>query len=124
MAASSGVLAGRAFVEVALKSKVTAGARQIQNELRALASNFRDLGGPLAAAGAGVTSVIGGALASLAIPVKFASDLESITAQFETLTGSVTKAKSIIGQLQALAASTPLETAGLAKATQTLLSLG
>ena len=56
--------------------------------------------------------------------VKSAADLERMTAQFEVMLGSADKAKAMIGDIQKLAASTPLETMGIADTARTLMAMG
>lgn len=56
--------------------------------------------------------------------VKSAADLERMTAQFEVMLGSADKAKAMIGDIQKLAASTPLETLGITQGVKTLLQFG
>lgn len=124
MASTSAVQAGRAYVEVYLRDRIDEGARKIQQHLRALSANFRDLGVGIAAAGASLTAAFGSLFTGLVFPTKFAIEIENVTTRFETLTGSVQVASSIIRELRKIAATTPFETYGLSKATATLLSFG
>lgn len=48
--------AGEAFVEVSLRSKISAGAKRVQKDLRAVATSLRTTGGGLQAAGATVAA--------------------------------------------------------------------
>jgi tape measure domain-containing protein len=56
--------------------------------------------------------------------VRAAADVETVTTQFETLTGSVANARDLVGDLQQFAASTPLQFETLAQGTQRLLAFG
>lgn len=56
--------------------------------------------------------------------VKTAADLQSLSASFETLTGSAEKGQKVFTDLKKMGATTPFEVGDLAKATQTMLAFG
>jgi len=82
------------------------------------------VGGSAAVIGAGSSAVGAGLFAGLAVPSTYASSIETAQTAFEILTGSATKASQVINALRTKAANTPLEFAGIAQATQTLLAFG
>jgi tape measure domain-containing protein len=116
--------AGGAYVEVSLRSKVQAGARQVERELSAISKSLSSFGSSLTGIGAGVTAGFGSALAALYFPTKLAADAETTQAAFEALTGSTEKAKTMLAEIRQFAASTPFNFEGLTKASQTLLAYG
>jgi len=67
----------------------------------------------------GVAGTVAGGFA-----IKTASDLQSLSTNFETLTGSAEKGRKVFQDLKKMGATTPFEVADLAKATQTMLSFG
>ena len=72
-----------------------------------------------------VASVGFGAVATGAgLAIKEAGKFETITTQFEVLTGSVEQAKKTVKDLQNFAATTPFQFEGIAKASQQLLGFG
>lgn len=56
--------------------------------------------------------------------VNEASKIETMTVQFEVLTGSVSQATKMVKDLQKFSAATPFQLAGIAKASQQLLGFG
>jgi len=75
------------------------------------------LGGVALAAGAGLAAMTGFGL-------KSAAAIEQTTIGLEALTGSAETAKSFLAELQAFAASTPFEFAGVADASRRILAFG
>lgn len=70
-------------------------------------------------------AVTGTAIAGFtAFGVRNSADLQSLSTNFETLTGSVEKGRKVFQDLVSMGASTPFEVGDLAKATQTMLSFG
>ena len=65
---------------------------------------------------------MGAAIAGFGI--KTATELQAMSANFETLTGSAEKGQKVFSDLKKMGASTPFETQDLAKATQTMLAFG
>ncbi len=124
MAASSAVLAGRAAVEVGLKSKIDADARKIQAQLRALARSFSDLGAPLLAIGSSGTLAGLGILSSLSVPVRLAADMEMTASAFETMLKSADKTKALLADLTKFAAATPFEFPELADTAKLMIAFG
>jgi tape measure domain-containing protein len=56
--------------------------------------------------------------------IKTAADLQSLSTNFETLTGSAEKGRKVFTDLKKMGATTPFEIGDLAKATQTMLAFG
>lgn len=56
--------------------------------------------------------------------VSAGADLEGVTTQFETLTGSIESARDLVSQMNEFAASTPLQFDTLAQGTQRLMAFG
>lgn len=73
------------------------------------------------ASGVLVTGLVGRGIAGL---VRAASDVEGVTTQFETLTGSMESANQLVTDMQKFAASTPLQFDTLAQGTQRLMAFG
>lgn len=76
------------------------------------------------------SSLLGSAAAVTAVGlsvsklIKEAAKMETITTQFEVLTGSVSKAKTLMEELTDFTSRTPFQFEGVAKAAQTLLGFG
>ncbi len=124
MAASAAVLAGRAAVEVGLKSKIDSDARKIQAQLRALARSFSDLGAPLLAIGSSGTLAGLGILSSLSVPVRLAADMEMTASAFETMLKSADKTRVLLADLTKFAAQTPFEFPELADTAKLMIAFG
>jgi len=78
--------------------------------------------GNIAAAGFG--RVVSGIKSLASAAIGTVGELETLSTQFEVLTGSAAEAANIVKDLQEFAASTPFQFKDLAKATQRLLSFG
>lgn len=73
----------------------------------------------------GTLKTVGGAIAdAFGKSVESAANLETITTQFEVLTGSAQEARVLIEDLQSFTASTPFQFEGVSKAAATLKSFG
>jgi tape measure domain-containing protein len=72
----------------------------------------------------GIAGAVAGALAGVKKAVGGAAGLETTTIAFETLLGSAAKAKSLLGELKQLGASTPLEFPELTDAGRKLIAFG
>lgn len=73
----------------------------------------------------GYAKVLGVAGAGATVfAIKTAADLQSLSASFETLTGSAEKGRKVFMDLKKMGATTPFEVTDLAKATQTMLAFG
>jgi tape measure domain-containing protein len=73
----------------------------------------------------GYAKVLGVAGAGATVfAIKTASDLQSLSTSFETLTGSAEKGRKVFTDLKKMGATTPFEIGDLAKATQTMLAFG
>jgi tape measure domain-containing protein len=121
---SSEVKAGKAFVEVGLRSKIAAGAKQIQREMTAIGSGLRSMGSSIAVTGATIGAGFGAILTGLYFPTKLAADAEMTQAAFEALLGSGEAAGAMIGDLRKFAAETPFRFDDVAKASTVLLAYG
>ncbi len=121
---STEVRAGKAFVEVGLRSKLKDGVRQIQNQMSAVSSGLRTFGTGLAAAGASATAAFGGLLASLVWPTKYAADMETTRAGFLAILRDGGKVEGLMTELKKFGAETPFEFPELASSAQMLLAFG
>lgn len=76
----------------------------------------------------GVAAAVGAAAAVIGVivskSVQARREMESMEISFSVLTGSMERAKSLIGQMKALGAASPLQTSDIAKAGQTLMGFG
>lgn len=72
----------------------------------------------------GFTKLIGGLNSFIGASVAVTGEIETLTTQFEVLTGSVGLANKAVEDLQQFAATTPFQFKDLAKAEQRLLSFG
>jgi|GEM_PF-2199575 len=111
------VRAGRAFVEVGLKSTVERGVRKIQSELSGLTSSLSTAGATLLAGGAAMGGMI-------AMPLKYAAAMEQTTTAYNTLIGNTQRAAATLEKLRDLATETPLGFVELADAGRKLLAFG
>lgn len=109
-----------------------AGIKKAENQMsgfdKAVSGAGKKIGESFKAIGAAAvkySKIAGAAGAAFAVfGVKTAADLQSLSASFETLTGSAEKGRQVFMDLQKMGATTPFETADLAKATQTMLAFG
>ncbi|HBE69858.1 MAG TPA: hypothetical protein DDW52_17060 [Planctomycetaceae bacterium] len=126
MASKSEIEAGRAIVRIQLGGKIqlSKDLQDVQAQMKSVARNLESYGASTARIGATITAAFGGALASLSFPVKLASDAQTTQASFETLLGSATKTKNLLGELQQFAASTPFQFGELANASRLMLAFG
>lgn len=103
-----------------LKAKLKESQREV-SKLGKIGAGFdRAITASAGAAAIGIgaiTAAIGGA-------VNEAAKFETITTQFEVLTGSATQAKNIVQELQQFAATTPFQFEGISTAAQQLLGFG
>lgn len=76
----------------------------------------------------GVAAAVGAAAAVIGVivskSVQARREMESMEISFSVLTGSMERAKSLIGQMKELGAASPLQTSDIAKAGQTLMGFG
>jgi tape measure domain-containing protein len=121
---NSAIEAGRAYVVVELQQRIDRGVIELQNRLRSLSRELSEYGRSIAKVGAVIATSFGAALASLAIPVKVASDIQTVSAQFKALTGNAANAAKTINELRTFAAQTPYMFQGLADETRTLMIYG
>lgn len=74
------------------------------------------------AAAVGAAAAVLGVIVSKSVQAR--REMESMEISFSVLTGSMERAKSLIGQMKALGAASPLQTSDIAKAGQTLMGFG
>lgn len=112
--ASKDIEAGRAYVLIQLRDKVTAGLQHVERSFASFGRNFATLGTAMAAAGG----------AALAWPLKVSSDMENLGVQFEVLLGSADASKEMLLQLSDFAKRTPFSMQDAAENAQLLLNYG
>lgn len=112
--ASKDIEAGRAYVLIQLRDKVTAGLQRVERSVAGFGRNFATLGTAFAAAGAG----------ALAWPIKMSADMESLQVSFEVMLGSADAAKSLLADLADFAKKTPFGLQDLTENAQLLLNFG
>lgn len=103
-------------------SQARKGFDRLSLSVKQSSSAFSSFVGNVAAIG--FTRLIGGLAALGASSVKVTGELETLTTQFEVLTGSTETANAAVQDLQQFAATTPFQFKDLARATQRLLSFG
>lgn len=112
-------------VKIGLEDDLSGGLRKIEGNFagfnRGIQTNIGNAVRTIAKLGTvlGTAGSIAGGFA-----IKTASDLQTLSTSFTTLTGSVEEGQKVFKELKKLGASTPFETADLAQATQTMLSFG
>ena len=74
------------------------------------------------AAAVGAAAAVIGVIVSKSVQAR--REMESMEVSFSVLTGSMERAKSLIGQMKELGAASPLQTSDIAKAGQTLMGFG
>lgn len=74
------------------------------------------------AAAVGAAAAVIGVIVSKSVQAR--REMESMEISFSVLTGSMERAKSLIGQMKELGAASPLQTSDIAKAGQTLMGFG
>lgn len=104
----------------ALKAKLSSSTKQV-TKLNKAASK---ISGIIPAAAKVSAVALGGLTAALLGAVNEAKKFETITTQFEVLTGSVKQADKTVRELQEFAASTPFQFEGIAEAGKQLLGFG
>jgi tape measure domain-containing protein len=112
--ASKDIEAGRAYVLIQLRDKVTAGLQHVERSFASFGRNFATLGTAFAAAGAG----------ALAWPLKVSSDMETLGVAFEVMLGSATKARTLLDGLATFAKNTPFGMAEVSENAKLLLNFG
>jgi len=113
-------------------SGLNKGLQQAQNKVEGFTGGLNNAGKRIGAVFAGIgtaalnaSKIIGVAGVGFAtFGIKTAGELQSLSASFETLTGSAEKGRKVFMDLKKMGATTPFETRDLAKATQTMLSFG
>jgi tape measure domain-containing protein len=105
-----------------MQNRVTGFSRNSQRSLRTVGQSFGTMTRAVRIAGAAIaTGLVARGIGRL---VSAAASVETVTTQFETLTGSIENARDLVGDLQDFAASTPLQFDTLAQGTQRLLAFG
>jgi len=113
-------------------SGLNKGLQQAQNKVEGFTGGLNNAGKRIGAvfarigtAALNASKIIGVAGVGFAtFGIKTAGELQSLSASFETLTGSAEKGRKVFMDLKKMGATTPFETRDLAKATQTMLSFG
>lgn len=88
-----------------------------------IGSLFANIGTKAGIAGAGVAA-FGAAVAGGSWAVKLAADAQQMEVAFNVMLGSAEKAKAMMSDIQAFAASTPFESTEIAAAAKSLLAFG
>jgi len=103
------------------QSKVDGFTKSIQKSGNKIGEIFGNIGDAAMKYGKilGVAGTVAGGFA-----IKTAADLQSLSTNFETLTGSAEKGRKVFTDLKKMGATTPFEIGDLAKATQTMLAFG
>jgi tape measure domain-containing protein len=125
MASVGAVKAGEAFVKVfSDDTALVRGLRGIEAKYKQLGSNIAGVGAQITGLGTAVASVGAVSLAALSWPLSLASNMENTEAAFTTLLKDGDKARSLMEDLAAFAASTPFQFDELANAGKKLLAFG
>jgi hypothetical protein len=85
--------AGGAYVEVSLRSKVSAGAKQVQRELNAVSNSLNTFGSTLGKIGVGIATAGILSAAAFVPAISAAGDFNEIVSKFDTVFGD--QAKSV-----------------------------
>ena len=105
-----------------MQRNVTGFSSNAQRSLGRTSASFMNMSRVVRIAGAAiVTGLIGRGIRGL---VGAAADIETVTTQFETLTGSIDNANRLVQDMQDFASQTPLQFDTLAQGTQRLLAFG
>jgi tape measure domain-containing protein len=104
--------------------KVSGNIKEYQKSLKQIKDKTKNLEDQLSSIAKKSTIAFVGLAAAVTGVVTAAAKIETMTTQFEVLTGSVGKAKKIVQDLQKFSAKTPFQLKGLAKASQQLLGFG
>ena len=94
----------------------------INNAGKKISRAFAAIGGAALKASSLISGVV--TTGFVAFAIKTSTELQSLSASFETLTGSAEKGRKVFMDLKKMGATTPFETKDLARATQTMLSFG
>lgn len=106
-------------------SAVGSAASQIADAFSAVDSAVSGVGERVTKAFGGVAAAVGGAAAGLAkVGVEYNAQMETYKMAFTTLLGSAEEASATMAAIQADAASTPFDVAGLTQANQLLVGAG
>jgi phage tail tape-measure protein len=97
---------------------LTGGINKARYQLKSFSQDLNGLGRKLSVSVTAPLTLLGGRA------IKTAAEFEDLRTSFEVLTGSAEEGAKVFERLRAFAASTPFETAQLAKATKTMLSFG
>lgn len=123
--AARAIKAGGAFVGIySDDSQLVRGLKVAEARVKRFGGSVQAVGGRIATLGAGVTSLAGVGAAAIAWPLQLAANMETAEASFTTLLKDQEKAKTLLGELQKFAASTPFQFDELADASKKLLAFG
>ena len=118
------ILAGRAVVELGLKSSIEAGLKGARAKLSRFSAGLSSVGQSFAGVGGAAIAGFGSVLGALAFPVKLAADMEMTRAGFMTLTKDAAKTDALMADIKKAAAATPFELPELAESAKKLLAFG
>jgi len=105
--------------------KINNAMKRIEKRARQVSKSLKKVGDRLGRIGRGFSLKVTAPIAALGVfAIKAASDMETLNVGFEVLTGSVEKAKKLVGDLRTFSKRTPFELPGLAIATKKLLAAG
>lgn len=104
-------------------SQAEKGVEEISDKSKSLPEQFAQWGNIVTGINQGL-EVARKLYSIISKPIGIAGQFEQLDVQFEVLLGSLDKAKKLIGDIQKLGASTPLELMDLQKNTKTLLAFG
>lgn len=125
MAGVSGIKAGQAYVSVLSDdTPLIRGLRGLESQFKGFGQRIGAIGGQVATVGAGITGLGAAGLAALGWPLSLAAEMETAQTQFTTLLKDADAAKTLLGELQQFAASTPFQFPELADAGRKLLAFG
>lgn len=104
--------------------RINGDVKNYKDALKEVQSQTQELQGGLSSIAKKSAIAFVGLSAAILGTVNQAAKIETMTTQFEVLTGSVEEAEKTVRDLQKFSASTPFQLKGLAKTTQQLLGFG
>lgn len=114
MSGAGGIEAGKAYVLVQIRDKVTQG-------LKTMEKKFRDFGTSVS-----LTSGVAfaGSAATMSWPLKLAGDMEQTTTSFKVFLGDADKARKMVETLDQISVETPYELSDLAESARLMMASG
>lgn len=111
---SSAIEAGKAYVLLQLRDKVTQGLKTMEKKFRDFGTSVALTSGVAFAGSAGVMSW----------PLKLAGDMEQTTTSFKVFLGDAEKAKKMVSTLDQISVETPYELSDLAESARLMMASG